>query len=297
LDQNPGVSEVEKPVSNSEKQKGCLYVVATPIGNLGDMSARALEVLQGVDLVAAEDTRHTRSLLQHFGISKPMLALHDHNEDAQAPQLVRRLSEGERIALVSDAGTPLISDPGFPVVRACREAGVDVVPVPGPSALITALSVAGLATDRFRFEGFLPRKGAARRDFLQGLAGETATMVFYESSHRVVETLHDMCDIFGGIRYAVLARELTKLHETVLSGGLAELLEMVESDENQRKGEFVLMLAGAPVQSTESDQDLDRCLGVLLDELPLKQAAGIAAKLTGAKKNAAYQRALALREG
>jgi 16S rRNA (cytidine1402-2'-O)-methyltransferase len=283
-------------VSNDEQCKGCLFVVATPIGNLADISARALEVLQTADVIAAEDTRHTRGLLQHFGINRPLLSLHEHNEDAQAPQLLERLLGGERVALVSDAGTPLISDPGFPLVRACREAGVDIVPVPGPSALVAALSVAGLPTDRFRFEGFLPRKATARRDCLRGLEAETATLVFYESSHRVVETLGDMVEVLGGGRYAVLARELTKLHETVLFGDLNTLLAKVRADENQRKGEFVLMLAGAVAQSTDSGQDLDRCLGVLLDELPLKQAARLAAKLSGVKRNAAYQRALELRQ-
>jgi len=283
-------------VSNDEQRKGCLFVVATPIGNLADISARALEVLQTADVIAAEDTRHTRGLLQHFGINRPLLSLHEHNEDAQAPQLLERLLGGERVALVSDAGTPLISDPGFPLVRACREAGVDIVPVPGPSALVAALSVAGLPTDRFRFEGFLPRKATARRDCLRGLEAETATLVFYESSHRVLETLGDMVEVLGGGRYAVLARELTKLHETVLFGDLNTLLAKVRADENQRKGEFVLMLAGAVAQSTDSGQDLDRCLGVLLDELPLKQAARLAAKLSGVKRNAAYQRALELRE-
>jgi len=283
-------------VSNDEQRKGCLFVVATPIGNLADISARALEVLQTADVIAAEDTRHTRGLLQHFGINRPLLSLHEHNEDAQAPQLLERLLGGERVALVSDAGTPLISDPGFPLVRACREAGVDIVPVPGPSALVAALSVAGLPTDRFRFEGFLPRKATARRDCLRGLEAETATLVFYESSHRVLETLGDMVEVLGGGRYAVLARELTKLHETVLFGDLNTLLAKVRADENQRKGEFVLMLAGAVARSTDSGQDLDRCLGVLLDELPLKQAARLAAKLSGVKRNAAYQRALELRE-
>lgn len=283
--------------ARSSAQAGCLYVVATPIGNLQDISARALSVLGVVDVVAAEDTRHSRKLLQHFGIGTPLIALHDHNEDAQAPQLVARLQGGEQIALISDAGTPLISDPGFPLVRACREAGVAVVAVPGASALVAALSVAGLPTDRFRFEGFLPRKRAARVELLEQLLHETSTLVFYEASHRVDESLQDMLDVFGGARYAVLARELTKLHETVLSGPLSELLARVQSDENQRKGEFVLMLAGAPAQVGDADAELERCLKVLLAELPLKQAAGLAAQLVGVKKNAAYQMALGLKQG
>ena len=283
--------------ARSSAQAGCLYVVATPIGNLQDISARALSVLGVVDVVAAEDTRHSRKLLQHFGIGTPLIALHDHNEDAQAPQLVARLQGGEQIALISDAGTPLISDPGFPLVRACREVGVAVVAVPGASALVAALSVAGLPTDRFRFEGFLPRKRAARVELLEQLLHETSTLVFYEASHRVDESLQDMLDVFGGARYAVLARELTKLHETVLSGPLSELLARVQSDENQRKGEFVLMLAGAPAQVGDADAELERCLKVLLAELPLKQAAGLAAQLVGVKKNAAYQMALGLKQG
>lgn len=275
-------------------QSGSLWVVATPIGNLEDISARALRVLAEVDLVAAEDTRHSRRLLQHFGIDRPMLALHDHNEDQRATVLLQRLQAGESIALISDAGTPLISDPGYPLVRLCREVGVAVHPVPGASALVSALSVAGLPTDRFRFEGFLPRKPKLRREFLQQLATETATLVFYESSHRVRDTLDDMLASFGEARQAVLARELTKLHETVLSGSLADLAQALDSDENQAKGEFVLMLAGAPEVVAATDQELDQSLRILMQELPLKQAAALAAKLVGVKKNAAYQRALQL---
>jgi len=282
-------------VSNESRQAGCLFVVATPIGNLGDISARALEVLQEVDLIAAEDTRHTRGLLRSYAINRPMLALHEHNEDAWVSRLVERLQAGERIALVSDAGTPLISDPGFALVRACREAGVELVCVPGPSALIAALSVAGLPTDRFRFEGFLPRKPPARRTLLHTLREETATLVFYESSHRVLEALQDMCETLGGERHTVLARELTKLHETVLAGPLEQVLAQVRADENQRKGEFVLMLAGAEPSEDDAASRLDEVLPVLLEELPLKQAAGLAARLAGVKRNAAYRRALLLR--
>lgn len=274
---------------------GCLYVVATPIGNLRDITARAVAVLTEVDLVAAEDTRHTRRLLQHLGIATPLQAVHEHNEDAAVAQLLPRLRAGQRIALVSDAGTPLISDPGFPLVRACRQAGVAVQPVPGASALIAALSVAGLPTDRFRFEGFLPRKAAARRQFLETLLHETATLVFYESSHRISAALSDLCVVLGNERLAVLARELTKLHETVLSGPLSELVARVAADENQRKGEFVLMLAGAAAAASDSDVELDRTLGVLLAELPVKQAADLAARLVGVNRNQAYRRALALR--
>lgn len=293
------VSELDYSVSNqaqNHKGPGCLYVVATPIGNLGDISERALAVLRSVDCVAAEDTRHTGRLLQQFAIKKPLLALHDHNEDRQAPGLVARLQGGERIALVSDAGTPLISDPGFPLVRACRNAGVVVVPVPGPSALVAALSVAGLPTDRFRFEGFVARKPAARKEQLTMLADEVATLVFYESSHRVQETLEAISEVFGAERYLVLARELTKMHETVLAASVQEVLARVVEDDDQRRGEFVLMVAGCePVLGEQDDRELDRVLGVLLDELPVKQAAGLAARLLDRKKNAVYQRALSLK--
>lgn len=282
--------------ANTGPESGCLYVVATPIGNLGDITARALEVLRSVDTIAAEDTRHSGRLLQQFAINKPLLALHDHNEDAQAIKLLARLQAGEQIALISDAGTPLISDPGFPVVRACRRAGVPVVPVPGASALIAALSVAGLPTDRFRFEGFVARKPAARVAQLQALRDEAATLVFYESAHRIEASLAAMVEQFGATRYLVLARELTKLHETVLAGEAASVLAQVADDDNQQRGEFVLMVAGAPAVSEAPDErELDRVLRVLLDELPVKQAAGIAAKLLERKKNAVYQRALALK--
>jgi len=223
-----------------------------------------------------------------------MMSLHEHNESEAAQRVIGYLLAGESLALVSDAGTPLISDPGFPLVRSCRAQGIRVVPIPGPSALIAALSVSGLPTDRFRFEGFLPRRQQARLTQLEALQHESATLIFYESSHRVLEALHDLVAVFGPARPAVLARELTKLHETVISAPLAELLNRVETDENQRKGEFVLMLAGAPVDSEVSLQDVDGLLTILLDELPLKQAAALAARISGKKKNLLYQRALEL---
>lgn len=275
--------------------KGCLFVVATPIGNLGDISQRAVDTLREVDLVAAEDTRHSGRLLQYLGVEQPLLALHEHNERERMGGVLQRLAQGQDVALVSDAGTPLISDPGFPLVRACHAAGVRVCPIPGPSALIAALSVSGQPTDRFVFEGFLPRKGAARRERLGELAGETATQVFYESSHRVLDTLADMCALFGESRELALCRELTKLHETVRVAPLGELLAWMENDENQRKGEFVLVLAGAPARERPVDEQLDGALRILLGEgLPLKQVASIAARFAGVKKNQAYQRALQL---
>lgn len=277
---------------------GTLYVVATPIGHLGDISGRALETLQAVDLVAAEDTRHTGRLLAHFGIRKPMLALHDHNERDITPDVVKRLGSGGRVALVSDAGTPLISDPGYTLVQACRKCGIAVVPIPGPCALIAALSVSGLPTDRFRFEGFLPRKGAARRTRLQALTMESATLVMYEASHRVEEMLADLCTVFGGDRSAVVARELTKLHESVSTGSLDELYRSVTQNPHQRKGEFVIVIAGAPARSADDlSEAAAHTLRTLLEELPVKQAAGIAARLTGLPRNRLYRQALELVRG
>lgn len=271
---------------------GRLYIVATPIGNLDDVTLRAIEVLRGVDRILAEDTRHSRRLLDHLGIAKPMLSLHEHNEVEATGRIVEQLKAGESLALVSDAGTPLISDPGFPLVRACREQGIAVIPIPGPSALLAALSVAGLPTDRFRFEGFLPRRQQARKAHLESLVRETTTLVFYESSHRILESLNDLVEVFGGLRVAVLARELTKLHETVRSAPLAELLQWVEADDNQRKGEIVVLVAGAEAGGDRLSVDVDGLLGVLLEELPVKQAAGLAARITGEKKNLMYRRAL-----
>ncbi len=273
---------------------GRLYVVATPIGNRDDISRRAAETLRTVDRIIAEDTRHSGRLLAFPGIDRPLLSLHEHNETAAMQRAIDLLRAGESLALISDAGTPLISDPGFLLVRSCRAQGIRVEPVPGPSALIAALSVCGLPTDRFRFEGFLPRRGQARRVHLETLRHEVVTLVFYESSHRVVETLHDLVAVFGPERQAVVARELTKLHETVRSGPLAVLLDWVEADEDQRRGEFVLIVAGAGEEPRAASAEVDALLTVLLEELPLKQAARIAARLSGVKKNRLYQRALEL---
>lgn len=277
--------------------KGCLYVVATPIGNLGDISRRAIEVLSDADLVLAEDTRHSGRLLRHLGIERPLLALHEHNERERLAGILERLAQGQRIALVSDAGTPLISDPGYPLVRACHEAGYGVSPIPGPSALIAALCVSGLPTDQFEFRGFVPRRESTRHSLFETAARANATQVLYESSHRIVETLAEMRAFFGAERQLTLCRELTKLHETVRMGSLDELTAWVRSDPNQRKGEFVLVVAGAPAPESPQDDVLDPVLRVLLEEgLPVRQAAGIAARLVGGKKNRAYQRAIQIRQ-
>ena len=268
--------------------RGTLFVVATPIGNLGDLSPRAQDTLREVAAVCAEDTRHTRRLLAHFGIEAALVALHEHNEAAQAARLVERLQAGESLALVSDAGTPLVSDPGFRLVRAAREAGLRVSPVPGPSALIAALSVAGLPSDRFAFEGFLPAKPAARRERLQRLAGEPRTLLFHESSHRIVETLGDMATAFGGGRRGVLARELTKLFETVLDGTLDELQARLQADADQRKGEFVLVVEGAGNDADAALAEGRRVYALLSAHLPPSTAAKLAAELTGAPRKALY---------
>ena len=269
---------------------GILYIVATPIGNLSDISRRAVEVLGDVDLVAAEDTRHTKKLLDALNIHvTAMLSLHEHNERERLDRLLALLEEGRRIALVSDAGTPLISDPGFPLVARCREQGVQVVPVPGPSAVITALSVSGLPTDRFLFEGFLPRTASKRQARLDHLRDFESTMVFYESSHRILQTLADMQQLFGAERQAVMARELTKKFETVLPGTLAHLVEMVAADPDQQRGEFVVMVAGAEVRPEMVSLEARRVLDALADELSPNRLAKVAAKLYGGNKRDYYQ--------
>ncbi len=267
---------------------GTLYVVATPIGNLGDLSQRAVDVLHQVQLIAAEDTRHSRPLLTHFGVGTPLFALHEHNEREASNQLIQRLLGGDSIALISDAGTPLISDPGFHLVRSAREQGVRVVPVPGPNAAVCALSVAGLPSDRFVFEGFLHSKSAARRKRLEALRQEGRTLVFYESSHRIIATLTDMGEVFGASRQAVVGRELTKQFETILSGSLAELLTCITEDANQQKGEFVVVVAGAEVETETQSGEEERVLKLLLEELSPARAAKLAARITGGRKNALY---------
>ena len=265
-----------------------LHVVATPIGNLGDLSPRAREVLADVAAVCAEDTRRSGQLLAHFGIDTPLLALHEHNEQQLAERLVARLLAGDSLALVSDAGTPLVSDPGYRLVRAARAAGIRVSPVPGPSALSAALSVAGLPSDRFAFEGFLPAKASARRERLGELAGEARTLVFYESSHRIDESLADLRVAFGDGRPAVLARELTKLFETVLDGSLADLHARVVADPDQRKGEFVLVVQGRGEDADATLVEGLRVYAILARHLPPSAAAKLAAEITGASRKALY---------
>jgi len=282
-------------VSN-QTSNAALFLVATPIGNLGDISARALETLKSVDLIAAEDTRHSRRLLQHFAINARLIAYHEHNELQQTPVLIERIHNGESIALVSDAGTPLVSDPGYRLVQAALAENIRVVPIPGPCAAIAALSASGLPTDRFVFEGFPPARQGARRNYLQTLQAERRTIVFYISCHRITDTLKDMVSVFGGHRIAVLARELTKTFETIRKAALDELAVWVEQDANQQKGEIVLLLEGAGEQGDEQQQLLNRLLPVLVNELPVKQAAGIASRLTGLSKNDIYKQALGLKE-
>jgi 16S rRNA (cytidine1402-2'-O)-methyltransferase len=276
-------------------KSGRLYVVATPIGNLADWSPRAVEVLQGADVIAAEDTRHSGVLLKHFAIDRPLIALHEHNERDVVPDLVARLRAGAQVAQISDAGTPLVSDPGFHLVRAAQEAGVQVVPIPGPSAVLAALAAAGLPTDRFAFEGFLPAKEGARRQRLEALAGEPRTLVFFEAPHRVEETLAALAEVFGPGREAALASELTKTFETVRRATLGELAQFVAEDANQRRGEIVLMVRGAPPPEDATDPEALRVLHILAEELPPREAAALAAKITGLKKSVLYHQLLAER--
>ncbi|WP_338858718.1 16S rRNA (cytidine(1402)-2'-O)-methyltransferase [Serratia marcescens] len=269
-----------------------LYVVPTPIGNLGDITHRALEVLKSVDLIAAEDTRHTGLLLQHFAINARLFALHDHNEQQKADQLLAKLQEGQSIALVSDAGTPLINDPGYHLVRRCREAGIRVVPLPGACAATTALCAAGVASDRFCYEGFLPAKTKGRKDTLMELAEEPRTLIFYESTHRLLESLQDMVTVWGPQRYVVLARELTKTWESIHGAPVGELLAWVQEDEVRRRGEMVLIVEGHKAQEDALPLEALRTLALLQKELPLKKAAALAAEIHGVKKNALYKHAL-----
>jgi 16S rRNA (cytidine1402-2'-O)-methyltransferase len=273
----------------SQIQPGLLWVVATPIGHRDDFSARAIETLRSVAVIAAEDTRHSRPLLMHYNVGTPLVALHDHNEREVVDAIVRRLQGGESVALISDAGTPLISDPGFRLVRAARAAGIRCVPVPGACAAIAALSVAGLPSDRFVFEGFLPPKAAARRTRLQELAGDPRTLIFYESSHRVAESLADMRDVFGEAREGVLARELTKLFETVIGEPLGELAARVASDPDQQRGECVLLVAGRGEETDAREAEGKRVFAILRDELPPAKAAKLAAAITGAPRKLLYE--------
>ena len=270
---------------------GILYIVATPIGNLQDITHRALDTFAQVDLIAAEDTRHSGLLLSHYGIKKPFFALHDHNEQEKAHILVEKLKQGSHIALISDAGTPLISDPGFHLVRQCREAGIRVVPLPGACAAITALCASGIASDRFCFEGFLPAKSKARKDKLENIVEEDRTLIFYESTHRILDTLEDMQSVLGEERYIVLAREITKTWETITGNMIKNLREWLLEDPNRTKGEMVLIVEGKP-KSDNNDEispQAVKALELIAEELPLKKAAAIVAELYGYKKNALYQ--------
>jgi 16S rRNA (cytidine1402-2'-O)-methyltransferase len=279
---------------------GRLYVVATPIGNLADMSERARRTLDSCALIAAEDTRHTGSLLAHFQISTPMISLHEHNERRRTEEIVARIASGADVALVSDAGTPGISDPGYDLVRGCAAAGVEIVAIPGPCALVAALSIAALPTDRFCFEGFLPPRRAARRARLTELKSEPRTLVFYESPHRVSETLEDCAETFGAERGAAAAREITKVHETLYRGSLMQLAARAAAESDFTRGELVLVIAGAPPEAAAGADGhggaLDRVLAPLLAELPLKQAAQLAAQIAAVRHNEAYKRALELKQ-
>jgi 16S rRNA (cytidine1402-2'-O)-methyltransferase len=271
------------------KPRGRLQVVATPIGNMGDVSTRARQALEGAAAIAAEDTRHTGALLQALGIARPLLSLHAHNETQRVPEILARLAAGKTIALVSDAGTPLLSDPGYELVRAATEAGIDVEAIPGPSAITTALAVAGLPVSRFCFEGFLPARERERRTNLAQLAGETRTLVFFEAPHRIAAALADMAAELGGDRRAAVARELTKAHETIYRGTLAELAQRSAIEDNFQRGEITIVVAGAPAASTGVDtQLLRRAVDLLSKELSPSRAAAIAAQLTGATRSEAY---------
>lgn len=276
---------------------GVLYVVATPIGNLADMVPRAVETLQSVDLIACEDTRYSSRLLEHFRIDTPTIAYHDHSDERRVQQLIERLQAGQNLALISDAGTPLVSDPGFKLVREVRNAGLKMVPIPGACAFVAALSVAGLPSDRFTFEGFLPPKRGARQAALGALAADTRTLVFYEAPHRILDTLRDVVEVMGEAREVVMAREITKTFETVLSGTAAELVDIVAADSNQQRGEIVLLLRGADKKPASAlDAEAERVMTILLEDLPLKQASTLAAQITGLKKKVLYQWALEQKE-
>ena len=276
-------------------ESGRLYIVATPIGNLEDISHRAIRILSEADLVAAEDTRHSQRLLQHYSITTRLTSLHDHNESQRATQLIEKLHLGENIALISDAGTPLISDPGYGLVTQCRDAGIEVVPVPGACAAITALCAAGLATDRFTFEGFLPVKALAKQQALQRLVNESSTSVFYESPRRVADTIKQIVNELGEERPMVVAKELTKTFETFYSGTAQACLTWVEADPNHQRGEFVLMIAGVVHDQSEVTEEALNLLKLLMKELPLKKAAAVTAEQYGLKKNHLYQLGLELK--
>ena len=279
------------------KQQGILYVVATPIGNLGDITLRALETLKMVDAIAAEDTRHSSGLLNHFGISKKLIAVHEHNEQQSAEKLVLALKNGDNIALITDAGTPGISDPGAIVVKMVREAGIKVVPIPGVSAVIAALSASGITQNGFHFYGFLPASGAARRKQLEALKTQTVTLVFYEAPHRIIESIEDIAKVLGEDRIITFCRELTKTFETIYTCPASRASAWLRADANQQRGEFVLLVEAAPVvKAEEISIEAQRILKCLLAELPLKQAVALGSEITNQKKNALYDLALTLKQ-
>ena len=270
-----------------------LYIVATPIGNLQDISLRAIEVLKQVDLIAAEDTRHSKKLLEHYGIQTPLTSFHEHNEQTKQKHLLDQLLAGKSIALISDAGTPLINDPGYHLVKTVRAAGVQVLPVPGACAFVAALSVAGLPSDRFSFHGFLSVKSIARKRYLTQLINAEETLIFYESPHRILACLQDMSEVFGGERVVVVARELTKAYETIRGDTLDNLLPWMCSDSNQQRGEFVVLVQGNPSVQAQAFQQALKVYDILKQELPMKQAVKLAAEIAGAKKNELYRYVLA----
>lgn len=282
--------------SSPNDERGNLYVVATPIGNLADISQRALRVLADVDVILAEDTRHSKRLLNHYGIATRLKSCHEHNEAAQVNWVQAQLDQGSDLALISDAGTPLISDPGFVLVRALRSAGYSIVTVPGPSSIIAALSIAGLPTDGFVYDGFLPSKSSARKTALEAYLNQKRTVVVLESTHRISACLRDIVDVLGGQRKIVLARELTKRFETVLAGEADEVLALVLADDDQTRGEFVVMLGGVP-QVSDTQAQVHSMLTILLAELPVKQAASLVSKITKLRKNDVYQQALEIKKG
>ena len=275
---------------------GILYVVATPIGNLGDITLRAIETLKMVDAIAAEDTRHTSGLLSHFGISKKLIAVHEHNEQQSAEKLVLALKNGDNIALVTDAGTPAVSDPGAIVVKIARESGIKVVPIPGVSAVVSALSASGITQNGFYFHGFLPASGAARRKQLEALKAQTVTLVFYEAPHRIIESVEDIAKVLGEDRKITFCRELTKTFETIYTCPASHASAWLQADANQQRGEFVLLVEAAPeVEAQEISMEAQRVLKCLLAELPLKQAVALATEITNLKKNDLYELALKLK--
>jgi len=273
-------------------EKGCLYIVATPIGNLDDITYRAVQVLMEVDAIAAEDTRHSKKLMQHLGVTTPLVALHEHNENALSEKIIKRLERGESLALISDAGTPLISDPGFPLVNQAHKAGLKIIPVPGASSVLAALSVSGLPTDRFVFEGFLPSKKTARQNRLRELEKETRTLILFETPHRITVALADLAEVLGEDREIFMARELTKTHEEVKRSSVGQVLEAASSGALQERGEFVLVLAGNGNKQSAVDDQALKIFDLLLEELPLKTSASLAAKITGLKRKDFYNEGL-----